>query len=233
MRSVDLSKRAFLKRTGAGALIALLTPGLVAASRVWADDEKVTIGPDEALRRLLEGNRRHVSGGNTMLQRLTERRRQVATAQSPFATILGCSDSRVPPEIVFDHTLGDLFVIRVAGNVVHGPGLGSMEYSALHFGTPLIMVLGHARCGAVTATIDGDAAPGHVRMLVDAIRPAVEEVKGQPGNLVDNAVRAHVRRVVRELKSSPPILADLVGRGKLKVVGGYYDLDSGKVDIIA
>jgi carbonic anhydrase len=134
---------------------------------------------------------------------------------------------------VFDHTFGDLFVVRVAGNIVHEPGLGSIEYAATHFGTPLLMVLGHSRCGAVAAALEGGEAPGHVRSLVDPIKPAVEAVKGQPGDPLDNAVRANVKRIVAELKSKQPILADLVRDGRLTVVGGRYDLDTGKVVVIA
>ena len=191
------------------------------------------ISSDEALEKLLQGNRRFLTGKSTVLKQMAGRRQAVAAGQHPFAIILGCSDSRVPPEIVFDHTLGDLFIVRVAGNIVHDPGLGSIEYAATHFGAPLLMVLGHAQCGAVAAALAGGEAPGHIRSLVDAIRPAVDGVRDQPGDPLDNAVRANIRRIVGELKASQPILADLVGEKKLKVVGAHYTLLSGKVEVIA
>jgi carbonic anhydrase len=193
---------------------------------------KVSGGGEESLQKLMEGNKRHLAGEFTLLHRLEDQRIESAKGQHPFAVILGCSDSRVPPEIIFDQTFGNLFVVRVAGNIVHAAGLGSIEYAVMHLRTPLVIVLGHTRCGAVAATIEGGEAPGHIYHIVEAIKPAVDAVQGQPGDLLDNAVRANVRRTVGDLKSSYPVLAILVREGKLKIMGAYYNLDTGKVDII-
>jgi len=193
---------------------------------------KVSESGEEALQKLMEGNKRHLAGEFTLLKRLEDRRKEIAKGQHPFAVILGCSDSRVPPELIFDQTFGNLFVIRVAGNIVHAVGLGSIEYAVVHLKTPLLMVLGHTRCGAVAAIIDDVEAPGHIRHVVEAIKPAVDGVQSQPGDLLDNAVRANVRKAVGELKSSHPTLSMLVREGKLKIIGAYYDLDTGKVDVI-
>ena len=161
----------------------------------------------------------------------------IAQHQHPFAVIFGCADSRVPPEIIFDQGLGDLFVIRVAGHVLDAAALGSIEYAAVELGVPLVMVLGHQRCGAVKAAVEaverGSTVPGHMPTLVDAIRPAVAKAKGSPGDLLDNAVRAHVAVVVGQLQSSEPILAALVRANKVKIVGARNDLDSGVVEIVA
>ena len=238
---MNLSKRAFLQTAGFGTLTTLLAPAMNAGGLVQTPAAPAApgaptprpISSDEALQKLVEGNRRHLSGEFTITQRLAERRQQVAKAQHPFAAILGCSDSRLPPEIVFDHSLGDLFVVRVAGNIVDMNGLASLEFAATQFGTPLIMVLGHARCGAVAAALAEAKVPGHIVSLVDAIKPAVAMSKGQPGDPLDNAIRANIRRMVEELKTSQPILGDLVKAGTLKVVGALYSLDTGKVEIIA
>jgi carbonic anhydrase len=239
-RDGKVSKRAFLRTAGLGALTTLLVPALSKRDLVHAQaaaGPTPTAGPsptsDEALQKLIEGNRRHLSGEFTITQRLAERRQQVAKAQHPFAAILGCSDSRLPPEIVFDHSLGDLFVVRVAGNIVDMNGLASLEFAATQFATPLILVLGHARCGAVAAALAETKVPGHIVSLVDAIKPAVLMSKGQPGDPLDNAIRANIRHTVDDLKTSQPILGDLVKAGTLKVVGALYSLDTGKVEIIA
>ena len=231
----DLSKRAFLRTAGLGALTTILTPTMTAAglAQVPPAPEPSPLTGDEALQKLVEGNRRHLSGEFTITQRLAERRQQVAKAQHPFAAILGCSDSRLPPEIVFDHSLGDLFVVRVAGNIVDMNGLASLEFAATQFGTPLILVLGHARCGAVAAALAETRVPGHIVSLVDAIKPAVTMAKGQPGDPLDNAIRANIRHTVEELKTSQPILGDLVKAAKLKVAGAIYSLDTGRVEILA
>jgi carbonic anhydrase len=238
---MNLSKRAFLQTAGFGTLTTILAPGMSAGGLVQAPAAPAApaaptprpISSDEALQKLIEGNRRHLSGEFTITQRLAERRQQVAKAQHPFAAILGCSDSRLPPEIVFDHSLGDLFVVRVAGNIVDMNGLASLEFAATQFGTPLIMVLGHARCGAVAAALAEAKVPGHIVSLVDAIKPAIAMSKGQPGDPLDNAIRANIRHTVEDLRTSQPILGDLVKAGTLKVVGALYSLDTGKVEIVA
>jgi carbonic anhydrase len=203
---------------------------LMVASAWGADPANITA--DEAMRWLKDGNQRFAEGKAIHGHQQAERRAEVAKGQQPFVIIVCCSDSRVGPEIVFDQGLGDIFVVRAAGNVVDDVGLGSIEYAVEHFGTPLVVVLGHNRCGAVSAAVSGGEAHGHVRAVVDAIRPAVEKVKGQPGDPVENAVRANVREVVQRLHTTAPILPDRVKAGKLKIVGAGYNLDSGRVEWI-
>ena len=191
-----------------------------------------TVTADEALARLKAGNERFVTGKVIHPNEGADRRAEVAKGQSPFAIIVGCSDSRVGPEVVFDQGLGDIFVIRTAGNVVDDVALGSIEYAADHLGAPLILVLGHTRCGAVSAAVAGGHAPGHVASVVEKIKPAVDETKGKPGDALDNAVRANVRHVVTQLRNTAPILSGLVKSGKLRVVGACYDLDTGRVALL-
>ena len=189
-----------------------------------------------ALRELLEGNARYVAAKLTYRDQTPERRAEVAVAQHPFAVIFGCSDSRVPAEIVFDQGLGDLFVVRVAGPVLDDAVLGSLEFAALELKVPLILVLGHERCGAVTATLtaldNGTLPPGHMSHLVDSISPAVKRARGRPGDALDNAVRANVELVVEKLRTSRQVLAGQVSSGKLRIVGARYDLETGRVDVI-
>jgi carbonic anhydrase len=189
-----------------------------------------------ALRELLEGNARYVAARMTHPDLTAERRAEVAAAQYPFAVIFGCSDSRVPAEIVFDQGLGDLFVVRVAGPVLDDAVLGSLEFAALELHVPLILVLGHERCGAVTAALaavdQGTTPSGHITHLVDAITPAVKRARGRPGDALDNAVRANVELVVEKLRTSRQVLAAQVSSGTLRIVGARYDLESGRVDVI-
>jgi carbonic anhydrase len=187
-------------------------------------------GPDEALARLMEGNKRYVAGSLSHPNQSLDRRGEVAKGQAPFAIILGCADSRVGPELLFDQGLGDLFVVRVAGNVLNDNALGSIEYAAEHLHSPLVVVLGHQKCGAVEATLKGGAAPGQIGSLVRAIQPAVDKVKGQPGDPLDNAIKANVELVVSQLRASKPILTELAEHGKLKIVGARYKLDSGEIE---
>lgn len=151
------------------------------------------------------------------------------SGQHPHAEILSCSDSRVPPEIVFDQGLGDLFIVRVAGNVASDTELGSLEYGAEHLHVPLIVVLGHESCGAVTAAVQGGPPEGHIVSLVDLINPAVEKTRGMPGDPVSNAVRMNVELVVKRLRTSTPILSELVAHGKIKIVGAIYSIETGAV----
>jgi carbonic anhydrase len=187
---------------------------------------------DEVLQRLAEGNARFVASKPSHPNQGTDRRREVAKGQRPFAVIVSCSDSRVPPEIIFDQGIGDLFIIRVAGNVLDSIGMGSIEYAVEHLGTGLVLVLGHSKCGAVTATVQGGEAHGHIGSIIHAIAPAVEQAKGLTGDLTDNAIRANVGLVAEQIRSSKPVLSKLAGEGKLKVAGGYYDIDTGRVDFI-
>jgi len=186
---------------------------------------------DEALQKLMDGNKRYVVAQLTHPDQNKERIAEVVKGQHPFAIILGCSDSRVPPEIIFDQGIGDLFIIRVAGNITDDITIGSIEYAVEHLGVKLIVVLGHEKCGAVDATVKGGEAPGHIKFLIDAIKPAVEKAKAQSGDILDNAIRNNVEIVVNQLKSSTPILKEATEKG-LKIVGARYDLDEGKVEIL-
>lgn len=188
---------------------------------------------DKALKRLMEGNRRFVQHREVHPDATIRRRKDLAkNGQHPFAIILGCADSRVPPELLFDQGLGDLFVIRDAGNIVDDDVLGSIEYAVEHLGVQLIMVLGHEQCGAVTAAVNGGEAPAHVKNIVDSIRPAVDAVKNEPGDRIHNCVVANARRVASQIRGSHPLLSELAGAGRLKVIAADYLLDTGKVVLL-
>jgi carbonic anhydrase len=195
--------------------------------------DQPSIAPAEAISKLKEGNGRYTSGNLQHPGQTTERRTELAKTQHPFAGIVCCSDSRVPPEIVFDQGLGDLFIVRVAGNVINDEGLGSIEYTVDHLGTRLILVLGHQRCGAVDAARETIAAkgkaPGHIESLVQAIKPAVEATAKDD---LDATIKANVKNVVQALRSSTPILKAEVDSGKIQVIGGYYSLDTGAVTFL-
>lgn len=191
---------------------------------------------DEALRRLLEGNERFVANQERHPDRGPEVRLRLAEAQHPFAVILGCADSRVPPEILFDEGLGDLFVIRNAGNIVDATCLASVEYGVDHLGVSLVMVLGHERCGVITAAVavsrDGQAVRGHLWSLIDAVRPALEKIDEREGDVIDQAVRAHVKIEVERLRRADPIVSRAVQTGAVRIVGARYDIDRGQVEVL-
>jgi len=199
------------------------------------------ISAEAALERLREGNGRFVSGarGSHILTSQT-RRSELAAGQEPFAIILGCSDSRVPAEIVFDQGLGDLFVIRVAGNIVAPSQVGSVEFAAAWFGTRLVVVLGHSQCGAILATLEELLRPTHcqsrnLRSIVDRIRPSVEtllatDLQHDQEALVREAVRANVRASSNQLRHGSEVLEQLILKGDLLVVGAEYSLETGAVD---
>lgn len=182
-----------------------------------------------ALQKLIDGNKRYTSGNAVHPNQTAERRAAVADAPNPFAVILSCADARVPPEIIFDCGIGDLFVVRNAGNLVNDEVLGSIEYAVKYFGTRLIMVMGHTRCGAVSSAVQGGEFPGHIPALVNAILPAVKLAKEQPGDLVENTVHANVNLVVDKLKSSGPVLEQFIETDGLQIIGACYDMDSGDV----
>ena len=188
--------------------------------------------PDEALQILLEGNNRFVSGDNHYPNHSPERRRAVAGGQSPIAAILSCSDSRVPPETIFDQGIGDLFVIRVAGNIIGVHSLGSIEYAVMHLKTPLVMVMAHSCCGAVGAVANKVPLDGHMASFVPAVQAAIENCNDEAGDLVDNAARIVARMVATQIATSEPIIADYVKAGRVKVVTAYYDLVSGEVTLL-
>jgi carbonic anhydrase len=178
----------------------------------------------------MAGNERYVADKPIHGSTHAARRGQVAQSQSPIAIIVSCADSRVGPEIVFDQDLGDIFVVRSAGNVVDDVQLGSIEYAVEHLHSSLIMVVGHERCGAVKAAVEGGHAPGHLGAFLHHIEPAVETTKGMAGDKVDNAVAENVRNVVKQLKAAGPVVAEAVNSGKIMVVGARYDLDTGRVE---
>lgn len=186
---------------------------------------------DQALQRLIEGNQRFVSGSVAHPSQGSARRSEVSTGQKPFAAILSCSDSRVPPELIFDQGLGDLFIVRVAGNTVNEEGLGSLEFGVKVLGAPLLLVLGHSDCGAVDAALQGKPLPGHISSVATPIDPAIKEASCKTNSQpLPCAIHANVDHIVQTLSKSEPILAALVKEGKLKVVGATYDLATGKVE---
>jgi len=199
------------------------------------------ISAPEALARLREGNARFASDVRSLESLVSHtRREEIVARQEPIAIILGCSDARAPAETVFDQGLGDLFVIRVAGNVVAPSQVGSVEFAASKFGTQLVVVMGHTGCGAVTATLEelrqpAQAQSPNLKSIVDRVRPAVEpllatNLKDDAKALLQEAVRANVRASANHLRHGSEILEDLIGQGRLLVVGAVYDLNSGKVE---
>jgi carbonic anhydrase len=195
-----------------------------------------SVPADQGLQRLLAGNQRFVAGQLSAFGQLAHDRAQLVPGQSPFAVIVSCSDSRVPPELVFDQPLGTLFVIRTAGQVLDEAALSSIVYGIDALKAPLLVVLGHAGCGAVEAAVaalQGQAIPGYAYRFAEAIGPAVQSVLHQPGDLLENAVRANIQQGVNQLKAAQPELAAAVAGGRLTVTGASYDLASGKVSVLS
>jgi carbonic anhydrase len=229
------TRRSFVAAAGAAGLGALAVHGLSAR----AADDKPSVKPDDLLKRLVEGNKRFVEGKLIHPGRTPKDFLALAEGQKPLIGIVGCADSRVPPEVVFDQGVGDLFVVRVAGNIVAGAGplvKGSVEFAVGVLGTRLLMVLGHSQCGAVKAAIEhiegSEKLPGTIGELVDPIRPVVREMKGRPGDKLANVTKANVLAGVKRLQTLDPILAKMVKSGELKVVGGVYELSTGKVELV-
>ena len=195
-----------------------------------------TLTAEQALQRLLEGNQRYATEQAEHPNVSMGRRAEVAAGQQPFAIVLSCSDSRVPPELIFDQGLGDLFVARTAGHVIDNAILGSVEYACSEFNVPLVMVLGHSRCGAVHATLESvekfQPASDLIRAIVEEIRPAVEKVRWQSGDRIDLAVRAHVELTVNRIRKLPYLANMLLEKGHPKVVGARYDIVTGWVEVI-
>ena len=189
------------------------------------------LSPDTALQALLDGNQRFVQHKPQYPDQTEARLQEVSQAQKPFATVLSCADSRVPPEILFDQGIGDIFDVRIAGNIATPEALGSIEYAVELLESPLLLVLGHERCGAVTAAVENEPLPGDIGTFVTAILPALDDVKDQSGDPVDNAVIANVQYQIEQLKRSPLLMARLQS-GKFKIMGARYDLDTGRVTLI-
>ena len=205
------------------ALLAAALPLLILAANHAAPS---SIPAAEALAKLKAGNERFVTLPVSAGKPNAARRAATAQAQHPFAVIIACSDSRTPPELIFDENLGDLFVIRTAGNVIDDFVLGSTEYAVEHLGVRLIVILGHARCGAVKAAIASPTAPGHIGEIVKEIRPAVEAVQGREGDIVENSVKENITRCAAKITKN----AELGEAAKeVRIIGGYYNLDTGKV----
>jgi carbonic anhydrase len=184
---------------------------------------------DAALAELKAGNAHHVAKKYQHPHQTADRQHLLVSGQTPHSAILTCSDSRVPPEIVFDEGLGDIFAIRVAGNVAGDDETASIEYAAEHLHVPLVVVMGHQQCGAVSAAVEGGTMPGKLPTLMAALQPAVDQSAHEAGDRIDNAVRDNVVHVVEQLRTAKPVLSELVEEGKLRIVGAVYSLDTGKV----
>jgi len=187
---------------------------------------------DAALTRLVEGNKRFVAGSPNRSSLSAQQWTELAKGQHPYAIILACADSRLSPEIIFDQGLGDLFVIRNAGNLIDDHVLGSIEYAVEHLHVSLIVVLGHTKCGAVTAAVAGGEAPGHIKSIVESLSSAATMGKKKPGDPVDNAVRINAKLEATALTQSEPILAELVKTNKIQVIAARYDIATGQVEFL-
>lgn len=201
------------------------------AAGAWAQHPAQSLPADDALARLMAGNQRYVHNNAQRPNQSGARRKELTAGQHPFAVVLGCADSRVSPELVFDQGLGDLFVLRVAGNIANDAVLGSIEYAVEHLGTTLIVVLGHEKCGAVSAAVEGGNPAGHLSAITGPIRPAVDATVNQPGDKVHNCVIENARRVAQQIRDSEPVLKEYVKEKGVKVVAADYELDTGKVNL--
>lgn len=211
--------------------------GMLPVAALAAGGPTTSIKPEEALEKLKAGNARYVAAPEVCTADVLGKRASVAGGQQPWATIVSCADSRVPPELLFGGVgPGELFIARNAGNMVDTATMGTIEYGAGVLGVPLIVVLGHERCGAVAAACDvvtkKATFPGSIGAMVDAIVPAARAVKGKPGDFVDNTVRESAIRTARKIASDSKIVSSLVKAGKVKVMAGRYDLDDGKVEFL-
>ena len=196
----------------------------------------VTEKGNEALQKLMDGNKRFVSGTLSQKDLGDAKRKELAKGQKPFATVLTCSDSRVPPELLFDQGLGDVFVVRVAGNVVDPIALGSIEYAAEHLGSPLLLILGHSKCGAVKATLEAKGKPeGNIGAIIKKIIPAADAAKKKGGTqdeILETAITQNIKNVYADIMKNSKIVPHLVEEGKLMIAAGEYDITTGKVEMI-
>lgn len=204
---------------------------IAAVSCAVASETAAGPDPDQELKALLAGNKRFVAGRATHPHQTLARLRELAKGQHPAAIILSCADSRVAPELLFDQGLGDLFIVRVAGNVLNDENLGSIEYAVEHLGARLIVVLGHERCGAVSAAVQGGKPEGHVGKLVEDLLPAVAAAKGKPGDAAENSMRANVVRML-SLLADDETLGPAIKKGRVKIAGARYDLGNGRVELV-
>jgi carbonic anhydrase len=230
-----IARRSVLKLAAAAAAALAVTPHAFAAKAKAPPKPENVLSPDAALERLMRGNARYVEGVSKRHD-FKHEREALSAGQNPFAAVLSCADSRIAPEYCFDTARGDVFVCRVAGNFASDDIVASFEYAVEVLNAPLIMVLGHGACGAVDATIksvkEGTTLPGHLPALVAAISPAVEAVRAEPGDMLANAIRRNVTLNVEKLKKAAPILSAAADAKKIRVVGGVYELGSGRVSLV-
>jgi len=233
---INIHRRQLIGAAGAAALMPAAAAIAAPAAPAPTKGGKTALNADQALALLKEGNRRFVADQPATGPISRKRRLEIAKSQAPFAVLVSCSDSRVGPEQLFGRGLGELFIVRNAGNTASAnEAMGSIEYAVAVLGAPLVVVLGHERCGAVAAATEvvekNTNFPGSIGRMVEPIIPAALRSRGMPGDWVDNAVRANVRRTVEQLRTAvEPILLEPQKQGRLKVVGAYYDLDTGAVE---
>jgi carbonic anhydrase len=235
MKTANFSRRNVLQLGALSVVSGAFATALnkaTATEIIAQNDLKENLTPEEALQLLIEGNQRFITNKsknpNVSLSRVTE----VAKGQNPFAAILSCADSRVPVEILFDRGFGDLFVVRDAGNIATPEEIGSLEFGTLVLGAKVILVLGHEHCGAVKATIEGKPVPGSIQSVLDAIKPALNNLTTEQKQDLEMVIKANVKLQVDNLKKSP-VISQLIKENKLKVVGAYYDLDTAKVSLVS
>jgi carbonic anhydrase len=215
-----------MKRFVLPLIFSLLLTSVFSLSAAGIDPSK------NPLERLNQGNERYVNSTTVCHEDWTAKRTALLEGQKPFAVIVTCSDSRVPPEIIFDQTLGALFVVRVAGNIVDDFAIGSIEYGVKVLGANLVLVLGHSNCGAVDAALKGMKFDNHIQEVLNAIQPAIVATKGETGNLLEKVTKMNVEMVKNKLRTSKPVLAELIEKRTLRISGGYYDLETGKVEFL-
>lgn len=229
-QNLTISRRNLLKFGAGVAGTAALTAGLGTKVSLFKSQPAVAqnnITPEEALKQLLEGNQRFIENKRKSPNQTLTRVQEVAQGQAPFAAILSCADSRVPSEIIFDRGFGDLFVVRNAGNIATPEEIGSLEFGTLVLGAKVLMVIGHQSCGAVQSTMAGNAVPGQISSILDAIKPAIK-----PNQTLEEATIANVKLGISRLQASP-VISQLIKDGKLKIAGGYYNLETGEVQVVA
>lgn len=225
----DSSRREFLRRATAGSLAGLATAAGMELAAPRAVMAQGNLNPDTALKELMDGNKRFQTGRLTAFEEDLEiLKEKTLDKQEPFAAILSCADSRVPVEIVFDQTIGHVFVVRVAGNIVTPEIIASLEYGAAVLGTKVILVMGHRNCGAVKATIQGKEVPGQISALYPHIQPAVD----QAGHDLEAVTKANAKIQAALLREASTVIAGMVKEGKLKVVAGYFDIGTGSATLL-
>jgi carbonic anhydrase len=234
-QNFNLSRRNLIKYGGGFVGTGLLATALgINLSNPEPGAAQNDMTPDQALAKLLTGNQRFVTQKRKNPNQDIVRIKEVAKGQNPFAAVLSCADSRVPVEIIFDQGLGDVFVCRDAGNIAISEEIGSLEFGTLVLGAKVILVIGHESCGAIIATMKGGEVPGFIGSVLAQIEPAITKYKGQQDNKesVKKATDANVLYQVNKLKKSP-VIAELIEQGKLKIVGAYYDLDTGEISLVS